>query len=575
MNLGDSIQPIIINRFWQHRLCELLGFIGVSTVGLIIWNSIIHTRGVMSLFDSAQTTVALVMSTLLVIACVLFYVLPLKKHLLLSIRLLFVFAAISTASFVVSYNMHGFVVIWGIILLLSGISGALTTFIVGVIGAGMVIYSDLSVTTMLSLIVVVVIPACISILLFRLHNGRSQDNEETAIESLTDQLTTISAKSDIVINSIDDGVLALDEHANIELVNPAAQKMVGWGGDDALGLSYKSILKLVDQKDQSLVPANDPIYTVLSTKKSLNNNNLKLVTNSGKHVYVSINVSPSKDGGVIVVFRDITKAKKEEQAQTEFISTASHEMRTPVAAIEGYLGLALNPNTAQIDEKARTFINKAHESTQHLGRLFQDLLDITKADDGRLTNNPKVIDITKFVYDITQSFAPKAQAKQLELVFMPEQSQQSATVHTGERRLSQALYTEVDKDHLREVVDNLIENAIKYTKQGKVTVDLNGDNEKVRISVKDSGIGIPNEDQPHLFQKFYRVDNTDTREIGGTGLGLYLSRKLVESMNGRIWCDSEYQKGSTFTVELSRLDSLQAEQKLNQQNISTETSNNN
>jgi hypothetical protein len=110
-----------------------------------------------------------------------------------------------------------------------------------------------------------------------------------------------------------------------------------------------------------------------------------------------------------------------------------------------------------------------------------------------------------------------------------------------------------DKDHLREVVSNIIENAIKYTKEGLVEVDVIGDDEQITVSVKDSGIGIPPEDLPHLFQKFYRVDNSDTREIGGTGLGLYLSRRLVENMNGRVWVESKFQKGSTFFVSLPRL----------------------
>jgi anti-sigma regulatory factor (Ser/Thr protein kinase) len=119
-------------------------------------------------------------------------------------------------------------------------------------------------------------------------------------------------------------------------------------------------------------------------------------------------------------------------------------------------------------------------------------------------------------------------------------------------------YAHVDNDHLREVVSNLVENAIKYTPQGDVIIDVRGDDTHVQVSVQDSGIGIPKEDIPHLFQKFYRVDNTDTREIGGTGLGLYLSRRLAELMGGQIKVESEYKKGSTFTLELPRTDHTEA-----------------
>src|SRR5690606_7866046 len=123
--------------------------------------------------------------------------------------------------------------------------------------------------------------------------------------------------------------------------------------------------------------------------------------------------------GVIVVFRDITKEKAEEREQAEFISTASHEMRTPVASIEGYLGLALNPATAQIDDKARMYLTKAHEVAQHLGRLFQDLLDITKAEDGRLSNNPRAVEVVTFVKDVVEGLRPQAEAKGLILVYKP------------------------------------------------------------------------------------------------------------------------------------------------------------
>ncbi len=115
-------------------------------------------------------------------------------------------------------------------------------------------------------------------------------------------------------------------------------------------------------------------------------------------------------------------------------------------------------------------------------------------------------------------------------------------------------YVRADQSHYREVLSNLIENAIKYTKAGgTITVDITGDESHVIVSVVDTGIGIPKEDIPHLFQKFYRVDNSDTREIGGTGLGLYLCRRLVEAMDGRIWVESDYGKGSMFFVELARM----------------------
>ncbi len=175
-------------------------------------------------------------------------------------------------------------------------------------------------------------------------------------------------------------------------------------------------------------------------------------------------------------------------------------------------------------------------------------MDVSKADDKRLSNNPKIVNIVEFTEGIVQGLAPKATEKGLRILFKPHPEGDKE----GERRLSPVYYSNVDNDHLREILSNLVENAIKYTPKGEVVIDVTGDTDHVIISVADSGIGIPKEDQTHLFQKFYRVDNSDTREIGGTGLGLYLSRRLTETMGGRIWVESEYKKGSTFYLEIPR-----------------------
>lgn len=394
----------------------------------------------------------------------------------------------------------------------------------------------------------------------------TNSSSDRAYRDLASELSQVANKSEVVINAIADGVIAVNSQGIIQLINPAAQQIIGWGKQDALALSYKSVLKLLDKNGNEVTAATDPVANTLATNQQVTTSDLFLLTNSEKRLLVSVNVSPvgQLGAGAIIVFRDITKEKSEEREQAEFISTASHEMRTPVASIEGYLGLALNPATATIDEKARDFINKAHASAQHLGRLFQDLLDVTKAEDGRLSNNPKVVDVVAFTHEIIEGLKPKADEKGLRTLFKPLPEDDR-----NERRLNPVFYVNVDNDHLREVIGNLIENAIKYTPKGDVVVDIGGDGDHVTISVADSGIGIPKEDQAHLFQKFYRVDNTETREIGGTGLGLYLCRRLVETMNGRIWVDSEYKQGSTFYVELPRTSHEDAMQMI--ETLSTQT----
>lgn len=387
------------------------------------------------------------------------------------------------------------------------------------------------------------------------QNLQTSDSDIKGYKHLKNELNELANKSEVVIDAIGDGVIAINSNGLIQLINPAAQAIIGWSKQDALTLNYKSVLQLVNQKNEALDTISDPIQQVLNTNQQIRTNNLSLTTKTGKKIMISLVVSPVGDmgSGIIAVFHDITGEKAEEREQAEFISTASHEMRTPVASIEGYLGLALSPQTAQIDDRARDYIQKAHASAQHLGRLFQDLLDVTKADDGRISNNPKVINIVTFIHDIAQGLQAKAAEKGIRLIYKPMPDD-----NILDKNIAPVFSVNLDNDHIREVINNLIENAIKYTPKGEVTIDVTGDEDHAIVSVKDSGIGIPAEDMPHLFQKFYRVDNKDTREIGGTGLGLYLSRRLVEIMGGRIWAESVYTQGSTFFVELPRIDTQEA-----------------
>lgn len=393
--------------------------------------------------------------------------------------------------------------------------------------------------------------------------ARAIAKQSPAFSTLAHELSQVSNQSDIVINAIGDGVVALDNYGVVQLINPAAQNALGWSAADAVGLDYRSVFKLSNATGEAVDEAANPIGQALNGQGSVTTNDLIITTNSGKKMNVSLLISPigqDGNGGAIVVFRDITHEISENQQRAEFVSTASHEMRTPVAAIEGYLGLALNPQTAAIDDKARAYITKAHEAAQHLGRLFQDLLDVSKAEDGRLKNAPVVTELVGFMRDTVSLLEPRAAEKGLQLVFAPDRPRDSQTI-------TPIFYADVDPDHLREVITNLVENGIKYTKEGSVTVDITGSESKVQVNITDSGIGIAREDIPHLFQKFYRVDNTDTREIGGTGLGLYLCRRLVESMDGRIWVESERGSGSTFSVEFDRLSSEEAERRRNVQMV--------
>ena len=388
--------------------------------------------------------------------------------------------------------------------------------------------------------------------MFNLKNIFSENSENKNSKNTS---SSFLGDGKAILDAVDDGVLAVDSKGNILAINPAAEQITGWNGSDAAGLVFNSVLKITNNEGGEMIEISNPVNRVLQTGENFTTRDLFIKTQSGKIVpiFLAVNSIDGQNSGVVVVFRDISKELKENREQAEFISTASHEMRTPVASIEGYIGLALNPATATIDARAKSYLQKAHENTKHLGQLFQDLLDITKAEDGRLKNEPVVLDAIEFSRNIWEGLKPKAEAKGLNYIFEPDNHK------TGEKTLTPVFFIHADRDHLHEILNNLFENAIKYTPSGMVSVNITGDNNNVQISVKDSGIGIPAEDIPHLFQKFYRVDNSETREINGTGLGLFLSRKLTESIGGFLDVESEYKKGSTFTVKLPRITRENAE----------------
>ena len=556
---GIYFKPHAISRFWLRRLCEVALLSCFTIILLYAWARFIPTGYQLPIGLSVSDLAAGVAGIGSLIVLILCFWLPRKHETEIGIFVYLLTVAVAAITIITSGGVVSpFLVMWIIVAIFAGFFGAIILGIMGLLVILQIIATSvqqgINIQFIIGYLFFGFLPLIFSLVLW-IRRQKTDDNTS----SLENKLSAVESKSDVVINAIDDGVLAISKDGNIELINPSAQQIIGWDQGDALGLNWKSVLKLVTSDGKDVEDLENPIAQSLSKNQPTHNDKLFLLTSSEKRILVSIVSSPvGTDGeGIIVVFRDITKEKAEEREQAEFISTASHEMRTPVASIEGYLGLALNPATAHIDEKARDFITKAHESAQHLGRLFQDLLDISKVEDGRMKNNPKIINVNEFLKDIFDGLATKADEKQLNYIFMPD------IIDEGkEKSLQPIFYANIDPDHFREVVSNLIENAIKYTPSGEVVVNVTGDDKQISISVKDSGIGIPAEDIPHLFQKFYRVDNSDTREIGGTGLGLYLSRRLAEAMSGNLRVESKYKEGSTFYLEIPRMNSSEAKQRL-------------
>jgi two-component system sensor histidine kinase VicK len=396
------------------------------------------------------------------------------------------------------------------------------------------------------------------------HGGASKGTVSTLASSLRDE----KAKADIIVNTIEDGVILIDNQKQIQVFSPGASRLTGWPQNEAEGLSFESVIKIVDSKGQPYEDKVNPFNRIFAELKPLRDNTAFLLTRSNKQIPINVSVSPLLDNNqqvtaAVAILRDETQERQEEQQRAEFISTASHEMRTPVAAIEGYLSLALSDKVSTIDSRARDYLEKAHSSTTHLGTLFQDLLTSAKAEDGRLSNHPGVVEIGGFLAKLVEDLKFSAEKKGLAIDFVMGTGELiDATNETDKKVIKPLYYVWADADRLSEVVTNLFDNAVKYTDAGKISLGLTGDPRVVQMFVRDTGPGIPNEDIPHLFQKFYRVDNSATRTIGGTGLGLFICRKIIELYQGRIWVESTQGKGSTFFINLPRLDTKKAEEML-------------
>lgn len=364
--------------------------------------------------------------------------------------------------------------------------------------------------------------------------------------------------AEIALNNIHDGVIVTNPAGVIVFINPAAVTMTDCQSkDNALGLDYTLLIKLETKEGRPLEDAENPLIKSFGVNQPLEDFDTVLISGaSGKRIPIAVTLLPLETGEKIITFRNIAKELAEDSEKAEFISTASHEMRTPVATIDGYLSLCLNPATATVDDRARGYLESAEKASKHLGKLFQDLLDVTKLDDGRIRPELQPVEIMSLIKQIAGDHVVKAQEKNLQLYFGTGESDPA-------HRLEQVVYASVDPSFLREILDNVIDNAIKYTPEGgQVIVNATANADQVIISVRDTGIGISSTDLQHIFQKFYRADNSDTREIGGTGLGLYIAKQRTEAMGGHIWAESAANAGTIFYISLPRISAEEYQKRL-------------
>ncbi|MBP9751698.1 MAG: HAMP domain-containing histidine kinase [Candidatus Moranbacteria bacterium] len=229
--------------------------------------------------------------------------------------------------------------------------------------------------------------------------------------------------------------------------------------------------------------------------------------------------------------------RKLDNTKSEFISIASHQLRTPLTAIKGFLSLVLEGSYGKLSAEVEDVLNKVYSANNHLVELVENLLNISRIESGRIQYVFAKADIAGVIHELADAFSVIAKGRNLKLDFVYPETPISPFL--------------MDSQKIREVISNMIDNALKYTQQGSITVRLTNDSEKVRVSVKDTGVGIAPEDLNVLFQKFRRGKESGKVNVSGTGLGLYVGKSFAEAHGGRIFVESDgVGKGSTFTLEL-------------------------
>ncbi|MEK7488224.1 MAG: ATP-binding protein [Patescibacteria group bacterium] len=343
----------------------------------------------------------------------------------------------------------------------------------------------------------------------------------------------------LIIASMEEGLVLFDETYRILLANPAAMNMLEIAPDEIPGINLADItsvwignkkLSAEERFEKRALATGAPVFVSLE-------DNVFTETRSGKKFPVSFMVSPLKEDihakEAVMVFRDITKEKNLIEAQKNFVSVASHQLRTPLTAIQWNLELLMGKEVGDLTDRQKQFALDAYEGAEKLVETINLLLALARVESGSVQMEPSPIAIPDFIRAVAAELSSLAAQKELSL-----------TVHEPASPIPHIM---LDASMLREVVINIISNAIRYSNaNGAVDVAYETNNDVLTISVKDNGIGIPSYQHSRIFEKFFRADNAVHKTADGTGLGLNLAKTLVAMWHGTIWFTSEEGKGTTF-----------------------------
>lgn len=359
-------------------------------------------------------------------------------------------------------------------------------------------------------------------------------------------LDAATKRVEAVLNTTEDGIAFIDSNAVFTIINQPFLQILQIEGNQLLGKSFLVAARHLFRHVKDLPTVITRLRDLVRTPHA---NLLMTVYLSGERtriirvasVGVRAETAPGAGSewlGRIITLRDVTRETEVDRMKTEFVSTVSHELRTPLTAIKGYLDLMLDGQAGNITSTQREFLSLAGESTDRLTTLINDILDISRIEAGGTRLRRVPTDYRPIVQHVVHMLTGQAKAKGIAL------GMQFTKVNP---------WVEGDPDRISQVMFNLVSNAIKYTPpQGKVTVKVTCDDDVVTTQITDSGPGISPEDLDRVFERFYRADNSTTRETGGTGLGLAITKALVERMGGSVTVTSTLGLGTTFSISMRR-----------------------
>ncbi len=347
------------------------------------------------------------------------------------------------------------------------------------------------------------------------------------------QLSQKSRQLAAIVRDIGDGVIVADAQLRLLLVNPAARTIFGLESSPLEDHPLAEVIPLPALADlcrSALASAGEPQMAELHVRQAGGRDR------TYQALATAVGHENGTPWGVVTVMRDITAQKELERMKTNFLSVISHELRTPLHSIGGFVDVILMGKTGPINELQRDFLETVKEQAQHLYQLIEDLLEFNRLESGQFQLSLTPVEIGTLLREVTESMFPVADERRIHLV-------NTVAVPTAT--------VEGDRKRLRQVFTNLIDNALKFTPAGgSVTVSAETTPNAVVVRVRDTGIGIPKEEQERIFERFYQVDSGLTREHRGTGLGLAIAKHIIEQHGGRIWVESEVNRGSTFFVSL-------------------------